>query len=87
MIVSSYIPDADPSSGFSCRDTFCKAVASYFYPKTKFYHPCEVLYDPLQWLRLVYLRFGSSSREDAIARTAYALFATDYYILAHKHSA
>ncbi|GEM_PF-5343418 len=85
VIVSSYIPDDDPSSGFSCRGTFCKAVASSFHPRTAPHLPGAAFYDPQPLPGSIFLSADTLRKEDALPRTAFLPFAKDCCSRAQRH--
>ena len=74
-MVSSDIPDADPSSVFFYRDTSCKAVASSLGSRTRFDRRDGAQYDPPLLLALTFLLARTLYKVDCLARTAFSLFA------------
>ena len=76
MRVNSDIPDADPLSGSSCRDTSCKAAASSLGSRARSDHRDEAQYDPLPLPALTVPDFHIVCTKGAWPRTAFSLFAT-----------
>lgn len=79
------MPDADPAFSFFDRGNFCKAVASYFLPKTAPYLLDAACYDQPQLPESAYLPFHTLRKKDALLRIAFSLFASDCYSHARKH--